>query len=100
MNRGSFLLYKDHSNVTFLTYGVITDKGKLPKINSTVKITSEKDVECFDAALFLEHGLAVVDCAKKGERTFSTYTNYWYIADLTDHSIKKKIKNDLFIGFN
>lgn len=29
-------------------------------------ITSDKNVECFDAAMFLDHGLAVVDCIKKG----------------------------------
>ena len=63
-------------------------------------MTSESDVSCFDAALFLDHGLAVVDCAKKGGKVFSTYTNYWYIVDLTDHTIKKKIQNDMYIGYS
>lgn len=62
-------------------------------------MTSEPDEVCFDAALFLDHGLAVVDCAKKGGKAFSYYTNYWYVVDLTTHTIKKKIKNDIFIGF-
>ena len=65
-----------------------------------MKVTSDPDVTCFDAALFLEHGLAVVDCTKKGEKVFSSYANYWYILDLTDHTIKKIIKNDIYIGFS
>ena len=55
---------------------------------------------CFDAALFLEHGLAIVDCAKTGGKVFSSYTNYFYIVDLTDHTIKKKIQNEIFASFS
>ena len=48
----------------------------------------------------MDHGLAVVDCVKKGEAVFSTYTNYWYIVDLVNYSVKKKLKNDLFISYD
>jgi hypothetical protein len=64
-----------------------------------VTITSEPDEVCFDAALFLDLGMAVVDCAKKGGKLFSSYTNYWYIMDLTSHTLKKKVSNDIFINF-
>lgn len=97
--KDSFLLYRDNAGTIKLSYGQIKRDGFLPEINSTVEISKDPDVNCFDAALFLEHGMAVVDCTKKGGKVFSTYTNYWYIADLTNHSIKKIIKNDLYIGF-
>ena len=95
----SFLLYQNLAGATILTYGTIKKQGYLPEINSTAIVTSDKNVVCFDAALFLDHGLAVVDCAEKGTKTFSTYTNYWYIINLADHSVKKKLQNDLFIGY-
>jgi hypothetical protein len=95
----SFLLYQNNAGAHVLAYGQIKRDGMLPEINSSVIVTSDKDVVCFDAALFLDHGLAVVDCAKVGGKLFSTYTNYWYIVDLTNHSIKKKLQNDLYVGF-
>lgn len=41
--------------------------------------------------MFLDHGLGIVDCVKKGDKIFSTYQNIFYIVDFTDHSIKKMI---------
>ena len=99
VGKDSFLLFKDKANRTMLSYGIITDKYRLPDINSTAVVTEEADVVCFDASLFLDHGLAVVDCAKVGSKVFTTYTNYWYIIDLTDHTVKKKLQNDIYIGF-
>jgi hypothetical protein len=83
-----------------LTYGIIDKKDRLPSVNSTAIIETDENVTCFDAALFLDHGLAVVDCARKGGKLFSTYTNYWYIVNLASqtHEIKK-VENDLYIGY-
>ncbi len=100
VGRDSFLLHVNFAGATQLSYGIIRDKNRLPEVSSTVIVTTEKDVTCFDAALFMDHGLAVVDCAKKGSTVFSTYTNYWYIIDLTDHSVKKKLVNDLYVGYS
>jgi hypothetical protein len=98
VGRDSFLLYKQGKAV-MLTYGVIRNKDLLPEINSTAIITTEDNVVCFDAALFLEHGLAYVDCAKTSGTVFSTYSNVFYIVDLTDHSIKQ-LPNDMYISFS
>jgi len=49
--------------------------------------------------MFLDHGLAVVDCVRKDTKIFSTYHNIFYIVDFTDHTIRKKVENDLFVGF-
>jgi hypothetical protein len=94
-----FILNKDNSNTTLLSYGLIRNKGRIPDIHASIPIPLEQDEVCFDAALFLDQGLAIVDCAKKGGKVFSTYTNYWYVVDLTSQTIKKKIQNDLYIGF-
>lgn len=65
VGQDSFLLYSDSKGI-HLSYGIIREKNRLPDINSTVTVTTDSSVSCFDAALFLDHGLAVVDCAKKG----------------------------------
>jgi hypothetical protein len=99
VGRDSFLLYKDLTGSTLISYGIIQDKKKLPEVNSTAIVTTDKDVVCFDAALFLDHGLAVVDCAKKSGSIISSYRNYFYIIDLTNHSLKKLVENDLYVSF-
>jgi hypothetical protein len=99
MGRDSFLLYKDLVGSTMLSYGVFVDDKRLPVVNSTTIVTTDKDVVCFDAALFLDHGLAVVDCAKKTGSLFNAYRNYFYIIDLTSHTIKKTLENDLFVSY-
>jgi hypothetical protein len=99
VGRDSFLLYKDATGTVLLSYGIIRDKGYLPDVKSTAIVTNDKDVVCFDAALFLEHGLAIVDCAKTRGTAFTTYNNLFYIIDLTDHSLKKIVPNDMYIGF-
>jgi len=91
VGRDSFLLYKDATGTVMLSYGLIRDKGQLPVVNSTAIVTTDKNIVCFDAALFLDHGLAIVDCAKIGGTLFTTYTNLFYIIDLTDHSLKKVV---------
>lgn len=99
IGRDSFLLYRDLTGSTLLTYGIIRDKSTLPQVNSTVVVAFEKEVICYDAALFLDHGLAIVDCAKKSGSIFSTYRNYFYIIDLTTHTVKKVVENDLFVSY-
>lgn len=64
IGRDSFILYKDFSGSVHFTYGIIRSKSSLPELNSTVVVTTQKNVECFDAALFLDHGIAIVDCIK------------------------------------
>lgn len=99
VGKDSFLLYRDNAGTIKLAYGQIKRDGSLPEINSTVDISKDPALSCFDAVLFMEDGLAVVDCTLKGGKVFSTYTNYWYIVDLTNHSIKKTLKNDLYVGY-
>jgi hypothetical protein len=99
VGRDSFLLYKDLVGTTMISYGIIKDKSSLPETNATAIVTTDKDVSCFDAALFLDHGLVIVDCAKKTGSLFNAYRNYWYVIDLTSHTLKKVIENDLFVSF-
>ena len=60
----SFVLYSDMSGSTHFTYGSITNINLLPQMNSTIFVTSDKNVKCFDAAIFLDHGIAIVDCVQ------------------------------------
>ncbi len=64
VGKDSFILYKDITGSFHFTYGVISDKNSLPQFNTTMIVTTDKNVQCFDAALFLDYGLAVVDCLR------------------------------------
>jgi len=85
-----------------LSYGTIdpNDKGKLPHFNTTVKVTSDNQTYCYDAALFLEHGLAIVDCAKKSKSFFASHDNIFIVVDLVNGKELNRIPNDLFIPFS
>ncbi|CAM6004635.1 unnamed protein product [Sphagnum balticum] len=73
VGRDSFLLYKDLTGTIFLSYGIIRNRDQLPDVTSTTIVTNDKNVNCYDAALFLEHGLAIVDCARAA--SFGHFTN-------------------------
>lgn len=64
VGRDSFMLYKDITGSYHFTYGQITDKRSLPHFNTTMVVTTDKNVQCFDAALFLDHGIAIIDCVR------------------------------------
>ena len=99
VGKDSFLLYKNTAGQIMLSYGVIRNKNRLPDVGSTVIVSNDSNIVCFDAALFLDHGLAIVDCARLNEKRLTKYTNYWYVIDLTDHTLKKTVENDMYIGF-
>jgi hypothetical protein len=61
-------------------------------------ITKDASVNCFDAALFLDEGKAIIDCVKINEKSYSKYSNFFYVIDLTDHTIKL-VPNDIFVDF-
>jgi len=64
VGKDSFILFKDFTGSYRFTYGVITDKSSLPQFNVTNIVTTDKNVQCFDAALFLDYGIAIVDCLR------------------------------------
>ena len=42
----------------------------------------------------------MVDCARKTSSFFTTHDNLFYVVDLTTHTVKKIIENDLFLGYS
>lgn len=64
IGKNSFMLYKDITGSYHFTFGQFVDKTTLPHYNTTVVVTTDKNVRCFDAALFLDYGIAIVDCIR------------------------------------
>lgn len=60
----SFILYKDATGSVHFSYGQIKSRGSLPELQTTGIITNEKNVKCYDAALFYDFGVAIIDCAR------------------------------------
>ena len=53
-------------------------------------VTTDKSIECFDAALFLDHGIAIVDCLRYNHISAETpFTNIFFYIDLTGHKVTK-----------
>ena len=69
---------------------MITDKTSLPQLNTTFIVSTAKNVQCFDAALFLDYGIAVVDCLRtNANNTDVPFTNIFFYLDLTGHKVTK-----------
>ena len=100
VGKDSFILYKDITGSYHFTYGVITDKTSLPTFNTTMIVTTDKNVRCFDGALFLDYGLAIVDCIRiNPNNTDQPFTNIFFYLDLTGHKITKIVQNELYADF-
>lgn len=55
-------------------------------------VTMDKNVKCFDAALFLDYGLAIVDCLKvNASNSDEPFINIFFYLDLTGHKVTKVI---------
>jgi hypothetical protein len=63
-------------------------------------VTTDKNVKCFDAALFLDYGLAIVDCLRININNMDEpFTNIFFYLDLTGHTVTKIIQNDVYADF-
>lgn len=78
-------------------HGLMNDSKKLPVIDYTIIVSTEKFVDCFGAALFYDHGLAIVDCTHTNEQ--GIISNYFYYLDLTNHTVTKKVENPLYLPY-
>jgi len=100
VGRDSFILYKDMTGSYHFSYGTINDKNSLPQFNTTMIVTTDKNVKCFDAALFLDHGLAIVDCLRVNvNNDDQPFTNIFFYLDLTGHTVAKVIQNEVYADF-
>jgi len=52
-------------------------------------VTSDKNVKCFDAALFLDHGMAIIDCLRINQNPSEPFTNIFFYIDLTGHTVTR-----------
>ncbi len=87
VGKDSFILYKEITGSYHFAYGNITDKRVLPHIHTTKIVTTDKNVKCFDAALFLDHGIAIVDCLRVNVNNLDEpFTNLFFYLDLTNHT--------------
>jgi hypothetical protein len=100
VGKDSFILYKDITGSYHFAYGQITDKRSLPHFNTSFIVTTDKNVQCFDAALFLDHGIAIIDCLRNNINNLEEpFTNLFFYIDLTEHKITKIVQNAVFADF-
>ena len=93
-------MYKDITGSVHFTFGLITDKTSLPEFNTTMIVTTDKNIQCFDAALFLDYGIAIVDCLKNNAIPADTpFTNLFFYIDLTGHAVTQIIENEVYADF-
>lgn len=72
----------------------------VPQFDFTLTVTKTKTERCFGAALFLDYGLAVVDCMNvTGTGEDQVLQNFFVYIDLPNHEILKTVNNPMFVKF-
>lgn len=78
-----------------MTFGIYSSNSILDK-SSTVLISDQEDVVCFNSVLFSEHNVSIVDCIKKS----SDYSdNYFYYVDTVKLTVLKTVRNMMYYFF-
>ena len=62
----------------YFTYAIRNESHHIPEFEFTVLISPDKNVRCFGAALFMEYGIAIVDCLHDKPGIFSKFENHFY----------------------
>lgn len=95
----SFLIYKDSNGITRFVYGLMKDNYHVPQFDFTLQITNSSSENCLGAALFLDYGMAVIDCIKSTGDKSNPLQNYFIYVDLATHNIIKTVNNPMFVKF-
>ena len=82
------------------SYGIIKDEYHVPSVDFTVIINDQvlPGAKCFGAAMLLDYGVAIVDCAKRQKESL-LFDNYFIYIDLTSHKITKLVKNPVYVKY-
>ena len=92
-----FLLYKDKSNNTQFVYGLMQDTHHVPQVDFTLQVTHDSAERCFGGAMFLDYGIAIIDCLRT---TDNGLQNFFVYLDLANHNITKRVDNAMFVRFS
>ena len=99
----SFIALAERGERTYVHFGILNNNESAPIINLYISVENNTNTTCYDAVVFMEKGIIMVDCAvhlsKKDDREYS-YENYFYYFKISDGSpIGKPIKNEMYIPF-
>jgi hypothetical protein len=86
---------------TYLFTGTIKSQTSVPVLDDPIIVEFSKDTRCFDAAVFLDHGVAVVDCvvSNSSELGFGSLQNKFIYIDLTKRQVSKSVNNEMYVSF-
>jgi hypothetical protein len=62
----------------------------------------QTNTSCFDAVVFMDHGLAIVDCAEqsKNSSNFVSIQNKFIYVDIVAGVVKKEVHNEMYESFS
>lgn len=94
--KDSYILYHDNTSYIF-AFAKIKDEYHVPEIDFTATINASI-YKCFGAALLVDFGVGIVDCAKK-QQDSPYFDNYFIYVDLAAKKISKEVKNAAYVRY-
>jgi len=91
-------LLTDDLGQTMLHLFSLKDKKGAPQLVQSFLVEYQADTYCFDAALFLDQGLAIVDCAEQSRNSSNPIgvKNKFIYVDVASGGIRKVVYNELY----
>lgn len=84
-------------NNTVLRWGFTPANDTVPDLSNEVIVTNDSSIHCYDAVIFKNEGVALVDCA---QTTTLGLQNWFLYVNITTKTFITKIKNDMYVPFN
>lgn len=91
----TFVVVTERAEKTFVHYGVINSNVSTPVVNNYVVVESRTNTTCFDAVLFKEQDLILVDCVVKLPKPNSkgqSLQNLFYYHKISDGSFIRHVQ--------
>jgi hypothetical protein len=92
----------DDFGQTMLHLYSIKNKTGAPELIQSFLVEYQANTYCFDAVVYLDHGLAIVDCAEQSRNSsnFLGVKNKFIYLDLVTGGVRKEVYNELYESFS
>ena len=91
----SFIALAERGERTYVHFGILNNNESAPIINLYISVENNTNTTCYDAVVFMDKGIIIVDCAvhtSKDSHGYS-YHNLFYYFKISDGSFIKSIEN-------
>lgn len=91
----------EDGSATYLFTGTLKSQSSIPMLDDPVIVEFAAATKCFDAVVFPDHGVAIVDCISIGSSDpgFVGLRNKFIYIDLASRQPVRTVENEMYVAF-